>query len=94
MKNHVDQLMKEIQPALDNIYERLEGIENNVTVQKEMTKIGLKMIEDCIYEETGYIRDKIKESGRTTDKEPAVVEEEEEGEGAMLRNMTKKEEAM
>eukprot|EP00972_Heterocapsa_arctica_P094177 13888365-Heterocapsa_arctica.AAC.1 len=58
MKNHVDQMMKEIQLALGHIYERLESIENNVTVQKEMTNIGLKKIEDCIYEETGYIRDK------------------------------------
>eukprot|EP00972_Heterocapsa_arctica_P053182 7831130-Heterocapsa_arctica.AAC.1 len=51
--------MKEIQPALDKIYERLDSIENNVTVQKELTKIGLKKIEDCVYEETSYIRDKI-----------------------------------
>eukprot|EP00972_Heterocapsa_arctica_P108643 15998829-Heterocapsa_arctica.AAC.1 len=52
MKNHAGQLMKEIQPSLDKIYQRLENIENNVTVQKEMTKIGLKKIEDVIYGET------------------------------------------
>eukprot|EP00972_Heterocapsa_arctica_P028312 4163104-Heterocapsa_arctica.AAC.1 len=69
MKNHAGQLMKEIQPSLAKIYQRLESIENNVTVQKEMTKIGLKKIEDCIYEVTKYIRDKMKESDTMTDKE-------------------------
>eukprot|EP00972_Heterocapsa_arctica_P062945 9284213-Heterocapsa_arctica.AAC.1 len=60
-----------------------------------MTKIGLKKIEDSVYEETRYIRDKIKYLYTTTDKEPDVVEEEEEeGFGAMLHNMTEKEEAM
>eukprot|EP00972_Heterocapsa_arctica_P098778 14575726-Heterocapsa_arctica.AAC.1 len=79
MKNQVDLMMKEIQPALDKTYERLESIENNVAVQKEMTKIGLKKVEDCVYEETSYIRDKIgiiKDIAAKTDAEPDVVEEE------------------
>eukprot|EP00972_Heterocapsa_arctica_P062944 9284212-Heterocapsa_arctica.AAC.1 len=63
-----------------------------------MTKIGLKKIEDCVYEETGYIRDKIgniKDIVTKIDTKPGVVEEEEdEGVGAMRHNMTKKEEAM
>eukprot|EP00972_Heterocapsa_arctica_P087257 12866712-Heterocapsa_arctica.AAC.1 len=91
-------MIKELQPALDKIYERLESIENNVAVQKEMTKIGLKKVEDCVYEETSYIMDKIgkiKDIVARTDTEPkAVEEEEEEGVGAMRHNMTKKEEAM
>eukprot|EP00972_Heterocapsa_arctica_P021165 3116564-Heterocapsa_arctica.AAC.1 len=96
MKNHAGQMMKELQPALDKIYERLESIEDNVAVQKEMTKIGLKKVDDCVYEETSYIRDKIgmfKDIVAKTDTEPDVVEEE-EGVGAMRHNMTKKEEAM
>eukprot|EP00972_Heterocapsa_arctica_P066367 9791914-Heterocapsa_arctica.AAC.1 len=74
MKNHTDHLLKEIQPVLGNIHERLESIESSVFGQKEMTKIGLKYIENCMYEETGYIRDKIKDIGMTTDRAPDVAE--------------------
>eukprot|EP00972_Heterocapsa_arctica_P101626 14974492-Heterocapsa_arctica.AAC.1 len=63
---------------LGKIHERLENIENSVYGQKDMTKIGMKRVESCIYEETGYIRDKIKDIGTTTDREP-LSEEEDEG---------------
>eukprot|EP00972_Heterocapsa_arctica_P058361 8610077-Heterocapsa_arctica.AAC.1 len=70
MKIHTDHLMKEIQPMLGKVHERLESIESSLFGQKEMTNIGLKYIENCIYKETGYIRDKIKYIGTTTDKAP------------------------
>eukprot|EP00972_Heterocapsa_arctica_P097599 14399848-Heterocapsa_arctica.AAC.1 len=53
----------------------------------------MKRIENLIHDETGYIRDKIKDIGMPTDRAPNRAEEEEPEEGAMENNMTKQAEA-
>eukprot|EP00972_Heterocapsa_arctica_P109701 16151727-Heterocapsa_arctica.AAC.1 len=61
MKKITDQLMKELQPSMENIHQRLESIENIMRANKEMTQIGLKQIEATILDETLIIRDRIRE---------------------------------
>eukprot|EP00972_Heterocapsa_arctica_P074010 10922928-Heterocapsa_arctica.AAC.1 len=104
MNNITDQMMKELQPSIEKIHQRLSNIENTMSAQKEITHIGLKQIDNTILEETAIIRDRIREfKMMTTMKEvaaahagqevPAAPETpEEEGVGATRNNMTKKEE--
>eukprot|EP00972_Heterocapsa_arctica_P077045 11361721-Heterocapsa_arctica.AAC.1 len=53
--------MKELQPAMDKIHQRLVNIENIASANKELTRIEMKLIDKNILEYTSLIRDRIKQ---------------------------------